>query len=181
MLNIAVIHGTKRPGNFSGRAAQYLLERLATFSDVEVNFVDPSLPEFAVIDEDTTIPKFHEIVEAADAFIIVSPEYNHAFPGTLKSLLDTEFAAYAYKPAIIAGVSDGFLGGARMAEALTGVLRTLKIFTLKNDIYFAKIPELFDENGPTDPELQGRVDAALIELIKVGKALKEVRPKLLAK
>src|SRR3990167_7646759 len=104
--NIPVILGAARPARQSEKVAKLVLYELEKFEEVETSLVDVN--DFDVpYDEDTSIPEFHKIVDKADAFVLVFPEYNHAFPGRLKSLLDTEFDAYKHKPVALASVSSG--------------------------------------------------------------------------
>lgn len=58
----------------------------------------------------------------ADGLVIVSPEYNHGYPGEMKLMLDQLYKEYNRKPVGICGVSSGALGGARMVEQLRLIL-----------------------------------------------------------
>ena len=62
-----------------------------------------------------------EKARRSDGFIIVSPEYNHGYPGELKMLLNMLFSQYAHKPVGICRVSSGAWGGTRMVEQLRQV------------------------------------------------------------
>lgn len=69
-------------------------------------------------DTEKSLPakRLAEKSKKADGFIIVSPKYNHGYPGELKMLLDMLFAEFAHKPVGICGVSSVHWGGARMVE-----------------------------------------------------------------
>src|SRR5690606_42079409 len=99
-ITIAVILGTKREGRLSENAAKWVAEQGRQREDVEVIYVDPrdfSLPPDGA-PEDGTDPRYSEITAKADAFYVVTPEYNHSFPSSLKRLLDSEFNNDRHKP-----------------------------------------------------------------------------------
>jgi len=101
MLNIPVILGSVREGRLSEAPAKYIVERikvagyqsqLVDFKEIPLPFYNaPSIPaEYFSKNAypDPNAQKWSEIARAADAFIIVSPEYNHGYPGVLKNALD---------------------------------------------------------------------------------------------
>lgn len=146
---IAVILGTKREGRRSEQAAKWVAEQGRTRGDCEIIYVDPRdiqlPPDGAPADGENATYK--EITEKADAFYVVTPEYNHSIPSSLKRLLDSEFGNYKHKPVATAGVSDGPWGGVRVCEALLPVYHTMWMVPVKPELYFPKIQEMFDEQG----------------------------------
>lgn len=175
MLKIAVIEGTVRKGRWSIHAAKLVAEVGKTFEDVEITFVDPAELHFPLDGsaEETKDPKYSQIVKDSDAFFIVTPEYNHGYPGSLKRMLDSEFGSYKHKPVALAGVSDGPWGGVRVIEALLPVLRTLSLVVLKSDVHFPKVNEIFDETGKLlKPEYTEYIKQTYTELIWMAKVLK---------
>src|SRR5438552_13944784 len=111
-------------------------------------------------------PKFTATIERCDEFIVVTPEYNHSYPGLLKHALDMNLKEYIHKAVGICGVSAGLFGGARVIEQLLPVMRALGLVTIFEDINFGKIRTLFDERGNLlDQNFVRRVDSFLIELI----------------
>ena len=79
--------------------------------------------------------------------VIISPEYNHGYPGELKLLLDNAYDVYEGKPVAICGVSNGPIGGARMAEQLKLVLSAFQMMIINAAVYFANVNELFETSG----------------------------------
>jgi len=153
-LVVAVIAGTKREKRESIKAARYVAEIGRTLPNVEVLFVDPAdieLPPDGA-PEDGRNPAFSEVTAKADAFFIVTPEYNHSFPGSLKRLLDSEFENYFRKPVAIAGVSSGNWGGARAVEALWPVVRCMHMLSVRAELYFPRVQDLFGDGGQLKPE-----------------------------
>src|SRR4029077_9504818 len=91
--------------------------------------------------------KFASIIERCGGLIIVTPEYNHGYPGLLKHALDMCLKEYIHKAVGICGVSAGSFGGARVIENLLPVMRELGLVTIFEDVNFGKIGTLFDERG----------------------------------
>ncbi len=109
----------------SVKAARYVADFAAKLPNVEVIFVDPVDFNFPGDgnDPEGKDPRYTAIVEKADAFFIVTPEYNHSFPGSLKRMLDSELALYNHKPVAFAGASNGNWGGVRAVESLLTAVR----------------------------------------------------------
>lgn len=180
-LVIAVILGTKREGRRSEQAAKWVAEQGRGRGDCEIIFVDPrdvQLPPDGA-PEDGENPTYKQITEKADAFYVVTPEYNHSIPSSLKRLLDSEFGNYKHKPVATAGVSDGPWGGVRVCEALLPVYHTMWMVPIKPELYFPKVQNMFDEQGVLKPEYvdmqTGNVQRAFDELIWMAKTLKAGR------
>jgi NAD(P)H-dependent FMN reductase len=121
-------------------------------------------------------PAFSATIERCDGVIIVTPEYNHSFPGLLKHALDMNLKEYIHKAVGICGVSAGAIGGARVIETLLPVMRELGLVTIFEDVNFAKVGTLFDERGNLlDEKYVMRVDKFLDELIWMSRALRHGR------
>lgn len=177
-LFIPIIEGTTRPGRLSINAAQLIKKMADAREDITTLLIQPgdfSLP-YDGNDDESRDPRYSDITARADGFVIVVPEYNHSFPGSLKRLLDSEFDNYKHKPVIFAGVSNGGWGGVRAIESLLHPVRTMGLITTSTDIQFPRIQDLFDENGELKSEHWDRYDKiihnALNELIWLAKALK---------
>jgi NAD(P)H-dependent FMN reductase len=96
--------------------------------------------------------RLRELVLRADGLVIVSPEYNHDYPGELKMMLDMLREEYFGKPVGICGVSSGVFGGARMVEHLVATCVRFRMLPTGEVLYFPKVQELFDENGAIKKE-----------------------------
>lgn len=148
-ITIAVLEGTRRDKRLSLSAAKFVAEVGGTFPGVEIIFVDPK--DFTFPDDGNGTegkdPKYGEITARADGFFIVTPEYNHSFPGSLKRMLDSEYDNYFRKPVALAGVSNGGWGGTRVIEALLPVMRSLGLLPAQLTSYFPRVQDIFDENG----------------------------------
>ena len=118
-------------------------------------------------------PKFAATIERCDGLIIVTPEYNHGYPGLLKHALDMNLKEYIHKAVGICGVSAGPFGGARVIEELLPVMRELGLVTIFEDVNFGNVSMLFDEQGNLlDQSFVRRVDKFLNELIWMARVLR---------
>ena len=146
-LVIAVLGGTTRVQRESIKAARYIAEFGRRQPNVEIIFVDPVEFNFPGDGNgpEGKDPRYTQIVARADAFFIVTPEYNHSFPGSLKRMLDSELALYNHKPVAFAGASNGNWGGVRAVESLLTAVRETGLVALSWDIYFPYVQNIFDE------------------------------------
>ena len=177
-LLIPVILGTARQGRESEHAARFVFEQIKKRAGVETEFIDVrSLPmKLDDAGEQMKDPKFASTIERCDALLIVTPEYNHSYPGLLKHALDMCLKEYIHKAVGICGVSAGPLGGARVIESLLPVMRELGLVTIFEDVNFGKIGTLFDERGDLlDQNFFRRVDTFLNELIWMARVLRHGR------
>jgi NAD(P)H-dependent FMN reductase len=148
-LKIAVIAGTSRTKRESIKAAKYVAAFGGTLPNVTILFAEPNdfiFPNDGN-DPEGQDPRYHRLTVEADAFFIVTPEYNHSFPGSLKRMLDSEYASYIHKPVAFAGVSNGAWGGARAVEALVPAVREMGLVATSWSVYFPKVQDIFDETG----------------------------------
>lgn len=174
-LFIPILLGTIRPGRRSEHIAQFIEKIGKDIEEIEVKLVDPLDYKFPFDgnDQENKDPRYSELTLRADAFFIVTPEYNHSFPGTLKRMLDSELENYIHKPVAFAGVSNGIFGGARAIEALLHPVREMGMVATFADLYFPQAHTLFDEKGNIKDEgYTRRVQRGYRELIWMAKALK---------
>ncbi len=180
-MHLAVLAGTTREQRESIKVARYIAGLAQRHEGLEVTLVDPKDFTFS---GDGNEPegkdsRYTQIVERADAFFIVTPEYNHSFPGSLKRMLDSELRLYNRKPVAFAGVSNGNWGGVRAIESLVPVVRKMKLVAMSRDVYFPYVQDIFDETGQMKPEYVERYDGSasglLDELLWFGQLLKAGR------
>jgi len=177
-LYIPVLAGTTREQRKSIYAARLVAEVGNTFDEIETEVIDPKEFHFPGDgnDPEGKDPRYTAITERADGFFVVSPEYNHSFPGSLKRMLDSELKNYIHKPVAFAGVSSSQWGGVRGIEALVSTVRELGLVSTFTDMQFPKVQELFDDNGVLlHEEHREYVKGAWIELIWMAKTLEHGR------
>jgi len=170
MKKIIFLLGTAREGRKSEKVFSFVLDIAKQRSDIETHLVD--IRDYSQsVTEGLSKPlteKWREMLKEAHGLVIVSPEYNHGYPGELKMFLDNAYKEYEGKPVAICGVSNGPVGGARMAEQLKLVLLAFQMMIINAVVYFANVNDIFDTSG----EIQNReywdkrVNGMLDELIK---------------
>jgi NAD(P)H-dependent FMN reductase len=180
-ITLAVLAGTSRENRESIKAARWVEEFARQRPELKVILVDPNEFDFPHDGNDTEgkDPRYTDITARADAFYIVTPEYNHSFPGTLKRMLDSEYHNYLHKPVAIAGCSNGPWGGVRVCEALLPVCHKVGLVNVQPELYFPLIQNIFDESGQMKSEYSERyvrnAGRALDELIWFARLLKGAR------
>ena len=148
-LRLAVIVGSNREGRFGGTVAAWAVGQVGQRDDVTIDVIDladvdlpmvyPQQPGLSVLD-------YIERIGEADAFVVVTPEYNHGYPAGLKQAIDLPRSEWRRKP--VAFVSYGGLGGGlRAVEQLRGVFAELHAVTMRDSVSFHMAWELFDESG----------------------------------
>ena len=172
---IPVIIGTPRQGRMSENVARFVTAEVARRDGVETELIDIRELPLSVTDAGEAIKdaSFSATVNRADALIIVAPEYNHAYPGLLKHVLDTNLKEYIHKAVGICGVSAGPFGGTRVIESLLPVMRELGLVTIFWDGNFGQVQNLFDADGNLlDQAYVRRMDKFLKELIWMARTLR---------
>lgn len=175
---IPVLAGTTREKRRSIFAANFVSEIGKEFPGIETEVIDPKTFHFSGDgnDPEGKDPRYTEMTERADGFFIVTPEYNHSFPGSLKRMLDSELKNYIHKPVAFAGVSSGPWGGVRAIEHLVGPVREMGMVATFTDLPFPRVQDTFDDNG--NLQNQAYVEYAKkswLELIWMAKVLKKGR------
>ena len=174
-LSIPVILGTTRQGRMSAHAARFMVSQIQKRAGINTELIDISELPMPVDDAGEGIkdPLFSEKMAMADGVVIVTPEYNHSFPGLLKHVLDSCLKEYIHKPAGIVGVSAGPFGGVRVIQDFLPVIRELGLVNIFWDVNFGNVAKVFDASGNLlDQAFVGRADKFLNELIWMAKTLR---------
>ncbi len=119
--------------------------------------------------------KWRDTIAALDGFVIVTPEYNHGYPGALKNALDALYPAWNHKP--VAFVSyGGFSAGTRAVEQLRLVAIELRMVPVRDEVSLRLIGLATDEKGfPTDELYAKRAAATIDDLLWWTRATKAAR------
>lgn len=113
-------------------------------------------------------------LEAADAFIMVTPEYNHSYPASLKAAIDWHYTQWAAKP--VAFVSYGGAAGGRHAVLhLENVMTELHAVTIRDGLAFPLNRVPWEDGRPLDPEIPGYAKKLLEQLSWWTSALRSAR------
>jgi NAD(P)H-dependent FMN reductase len=186
MIRIAIVTGSTRPGRNNLAVAQWVydLARAEKRVDVEfelVDIVDYNLP---LLDEPMPPSRgqyshphtkaWSERIKGFDAYVFVTPEYNHGMSAALKNAVDYLHAEWADKAAGF--VSYGSTGGARAVEQLRLVLASLEVATVRAQVMLSLFTdfEAFRTLKPA-PHREAEIRAMLDQLVRWGGALKALR------
>lgn len=170
MAHIAILWGTARKGAKSEQAFNYVVQQVKRLGHEVTALKAADLVTGHTPTRREGIPEQikprQEAIVSADGIIIVSPEYNHGYPGELKLVLDSLYPEYKDKRVALCGVSKNIFGGARMVEMLLPVLHELQMITVHTVVYFPGIETLFDEhNIPNDPAYPDRIKKLVDDLL----------------
>ena len=174
---LAVVTGSVRQGRFGPTVARWFATQAASRDDIELDLID--LADFqhpADLSDHLDSQRFAAHIGAADAIVIVTPEYNHSFPGQLKTAIDSTGAEWRGKP--VAFVSYGGLsGGLRSVEPLRVVFAEVHAVTIRETVSFHNARTHFDENGELrHPESANKAAARLLnQLSWWARALRSAR------
>ncbi len=177
-LFIPVILGTTRRARMSEHVARLLEREVAKRPGVETELIDIAGVPLPVNDAGEAIKDaaFSAKIDRADALVIVSPEYNHGYPGLLKHVLDSCLKEYIHKAVGIVGVSAGSFGGTRVVENLLPVMRELGLVTIFWDVNFSSVQKAFSTDGALlDQAYLARIDKFLKELTWMARTLRHGR------
>lgn len=170
-LRLAVIVGSVREGRFGPVVASWIAAQAAAFGRFEIDVIDladaeiplalPAVPP--AMEPDPVRPagmrELTERLDAADAFVIVTPDYNRSFPASLKAVIDWHFTQWQGKAVAFVGYS-GASGGLLAIEQLRQVFNELDAHTVREYVSFPRYYLLFDEEGqllaPEEPEAAAR-------------------------
>ncbi len=160
---LAIIYGSTRPGRLCDRVVNWVARELAHYPLIDIDLIDPlefDLP-FAHNREHPGVAALSERLSDADAFIAVTPEYNHSFTASLKFVLDLVYEPWHGKP--VAFVSyGGVSGGLRAVEQLRLVFAELHTVTVRDTVSFANPWGRFAEDGTLEDPLDARKSLVLM-------------------
>jgi NAD(P)H-dependent FMN reductase len=176
-LFLPVLLGTNRKGRNSEAVAGWLAAEMEKRPELQTKLFDSR--DFALPQDDYgqaikgSFPEWRDAIIQADGLVIVAPEYNHGYPGALKSVMDILLQEYIHKTVALVGVSAGPWGGTRAIEGLVMMVRELGLSVTSVDLNFPQVQKKFDDNGKLlDDAYHERVKGFLDELIWMSRTLK---------
>jgi NAD(P)H-dependent FMN reductase len=192
MSKLLVVVGSTRPGRAADLVLPWLTERVRAHQGFETEVADlrdwplPIFAEHMGTIGDIRDPTYSEpIVQAwnkkvkqADAFVVVTPEYNHSIPAVLKNAIDTVWLSFGFrnKPVAVVGYSGSIGGGVRAIEHLAHVFIEAEAVPLRNTVVIPFVRTAFGDDGePVDPETGIRLQVMLDDLAWWSAALEQAR------
>lgn len=175
--NIQIIVSSTRAGRFAPNLVTWIEDQVSASSDINLEVVDlkdvdlsffteAMSPMYQPIDTEEATG-WSKIVNKADGFIFLTPEYNRSIPAALKNAIDYLYNEWLEKPAAI--ISYGYIDGGKGASGhLQDILEYLKMTVADKPIQIQLSPDMFDESGkvkdpattfaPYESDLQGAVE-----------------------
>jgi NAD(P)H-dependent FMN reductase len=184
---LVIIIGSVREGRFGPTVASWVADQSRTHGAFDVEVVDlaeaevpPTLPAVSPKYAGDGYPRpagmaaLTAALDRADAFIVVTPEYNHSYPASLKAAIDWHFTQWTAKP--VAFVSYGGAAGGRHAVLhLENVLTELHAVTIRDGLAFPNYFTAWQDGHPLDPETSGYAKTLLDQLAWWAGALRSAR------
>lgn len=179
-LRVAVVIGSTRAGRFGPTVADWFVRQARLRDTLAVDIVDTGAVElplaFGAATDHPSVAAATDTLARSDAFVVVTPEYNHSYPGTLKNLIDTHHTEWQAKP--VGFVSyGGISGGLRAVEHLRPVFAELHAVTVRDSVALPHPWGRFDDAGELlDADAADTAAAVLLDqLTWWGEALRTAR------
>jgi NAD(P)H-dependent FMN reductase len=191
-MKLQIIVGSTRQTRAADKVTPWIASRAARHPEFETEVLDLrdwQLPMFAehfgTIGDptdpsysDEIIRRWNRKIAEADAYLIITPEYNHSVPGELKNAIDSVFVSFAFrnKPMAFAGYSGGVGGGIRAVEHLNQIATEVEAVPLRSTVVLPFVDKAFTDDGePVDPTTEVSLQIALDDLAWWAAALHAAR------
>jgi NAD(P)H-dependent FMN reductase len=184
-LNVLVFYGSVRSDRQGIKAAKFIVNKLRERGH-DIALVDPLEYRLPLLDKmykeydsgkaPETLETLAGMIRNADAFIVVSGEYNHSIPPPLTNLMDHFLEEYFFRPSAIVCYSAGMFGGVRAAMQLRAFLAEIGTVSIPTLFPIPKVQDAFNEEGePKNPNYHEYITPFLDELEWYAVALKEAK------
>jgi NAD(P)H-dependent FMN reductase len=191
-MKLQIIVGSTRPGRAADKVVPWVAGRAAQQADFEVEVLDlrdwplplfgehmgsigdPRDPKYS----DEIVRRWNRKIAEADAYVIITPEYNHSVPGELKNAIDSVFVSFAFrnKPMAAVGYSGGLGGGIRALEHLVQIATEVEAVPLRSTVVLPFVDKAFVDDGePADLMAEISLQILLEDLAWFARALRDAR------
>lgn len=191
MPRLMIVIASTRPGRGGWPVAQWFIQRATEHDGFELDVVDLVELALPMLDEPNhprlrqyTQPhtrEWSEQVEAADAFVFVTPEYNHGYPASLKNAIDYLHHEWRHKP--VGFVSyGGVAAGTRSVEQLQQVVVAVRMTPLIEQVNIPFYQQFIDDNGVVQANdvMEQAADTMLESLLRLEETLRPLRDEVAA-
>ena len=192
MHRLKIIIGSTRPGRAADRVIPWITSAARVHGGFEVEVIDlrdwelPMFGEtFATVGNprnpvfsEPAVKRWNDKIAEGDAYLFITPEYNHSVPAVLKNAIDSVFATFAFrtKPAAFVAYSGGIGGGARAVEHLAHIAIEAEMVPLRNTVIIPHVGDAFGPDGqPSDPRTSAAAKILLDDLAWWAAALRQAR------
>jgi NAD(P)H-dependent FMN reductase len=184
-LRIVVFYGSARTTRQGIKAADFIVNTCRKRGH-EVSLIEPTEYPLPLLDKmykqyepdeaPEVLQRMAALISPADAYIVVTGEYNHTIPPGLANLMDHFLEEYFRKPSAIVSYSAGSFGGVRAAMTLRAMLAEMGTSSIPSTLPVPVVQNAFADDGtPRDDKLARRADRFLEELEWYARALREAR------
>ncbi len=191
-MKLQVIVGSTRPTRAADKVVPWVTGRAAAHEAFQTEVIDlrawvlpmfgehmgsigdPGDPSYSA----EIVRRWNRKIAEADAYLVVTPEYNHSIPGELKNAIDSVFVSFAFrnKPLAAVGYSGGVGGGIRAIEHLVQVAVEVEAAPLRSTVILPFVDKAFDDDGqPADPASEVAIQILLDDLAWWASALQNAR------
>jgi NAD(P)H-dependent FMN reductase len=152
-IKLAIIIGSVREGRFGPTVANWFAGQATLHEGFDVDLIDLATFDFpSTMTSTPDVEAFSARIEAAEAIVVVTPEYNHSYPGPLKTAIDALGGPWHAKPVGLISYG-GMSGGLRSIEALRIVFAEVHAITIRDTVSFHGARAQFTPDGePINPE-----------------------------
>ncbi len=183
-LKVQIILGSTREGRQGEKVFKWISGLASKRTDFKPEFIDlknwdlgflhdaPSMGKYS----DPLVNKWAEKIDEADAYIVITPEYNHGYSAVLKNALDVIYKEWNNKPITFVSYG-GLVGGSRSVEQLRQVAVELQMAPIREAVFIPGVWEAFDENGKlkNEEEYNKRAESMFNQLVWWATILKNAR------
>jgi NAD(P)H-dependent FMN reductase len=185
MLKVAIVTGSTRPGRNNEAVANWVYSLARERKDAEFELVDIANYKLPLLDE-AMPPVFgqyaHEHTKAwseriasFDAYVFVTPEYNHSTSAALKNAIDYLYREWNNKVAAFVSYG-GYAGGARAIEHLRLIMAEVMVATVRASVLLSLFTDFEDfKTFKPNPQHEKELHAMLDQLVAWGGALMGLR------
>lgn len=191
-MKLQIIVASTRPTRAADKVAPWVVKRAALHEAFETELLDlrdwqlPMFGEHMGSIGDPKDPSYSEQIvrrwnrkiAEGDAYLVITPEYNHSIPGELKNAIDSVFVSFAFrnKPMAMVGYSGGIGGGIRAIEHLTQIAVEVEAVPLRSTVVLPFVDKAFTQDDePTDPATEVSLQILLDDLAWWAAALHNAR------
>jgi NAD(P)H-dependent FMN reductase len=192
VLKLQIIVGSTRPTRTADSVVPWVIDQAKNHPRFDVEVLDLrewELPHFGehmgtlgdINDptySDPIIKRWNQALRVGDAFLVVTPEYNHSIPGVLKNAIDSAWMSFALRHKPISAVSYSLspVGGARAIEHLYSIAIEAEMVPVRNTTVIGNVAEAFDSDGhPVSPSTAAALRVSLDDLAWMAEALSAAR------
>ena len=151
-IRIALVQGSVRPGNYTGKALALVADELAAKEAVQVDLIDPTgvtLPMPGSGVDSPEAERFAQTISDSVGVILATPEYHGSYSSVIKLVIENLGfpSGLAGKPVALLGVAAGQIGAIKALEHLRSVCSHVGAIVLPGPVSIAGVQDVFDEEG----------------------------------